>query len=703
VKKFFSFWVDNGVDFFIHSRPNPKATMKKTNFIFCIAGLLALPSAFAESPTISTDFFTALRNGDVRQIRAALDTGASINARDEHGNTPLMLAAVYSDVASMKLLLERGAQVNVTNAEGATPLIRASYDFEKTRLLVDRGADVNVRSALGETPLMLAARPVNSHRTVKLLLDHGADAKATNNWGASTLMAAAAGGDVESARLLIEHGANVNAMPVADTKAFIFNGARSPLMWAAYRGDLPMIKALLAAGADINAEGMLGTPLEQSAWNDCFDTCKYLLDHGANPNYVSHFDTYTALHWASSTEQPDARMVNLLLSRGANPNVGGGESIDAFLNVDQTPLMLARKRGDTPVVKALLAAGATNETPDTVSNIKPPARTLPARLDRETVRSAMARAVTPLQITALESKKTFVSHSSHQDCVSCHQQYLPLAAVNLARKQNVSIDADANKELIKLISGGELPLIEVDWQPLFHPDPAYSKGYAFLGFSSADLPASEFTDAWVHHLAAIQEADGHWCSNLPRPPLQSGDIPATALVINALQKYPLPGRKAEFAERVDRARKWLAKAKADNTDEAIYQILGLKWAGESPRRIQSLAKSLLAQQREDGGWAQLPTLKSDAYATGQAIYSLCVGAGISVNDPAIERARKYLLSTQLEDGTWYVHRRAFPFQPTMKSGFPHGRDGWISASATSWAVMALSLPGTPTKVASGTP
>src|SRR6185312_2823973 len=393
-------------------------------------------------------------------------------------------------------------------------------------------------------------------------------------------------------------------------------------------------KTLLAAGADINAEGMFGTPLEQAAWNDCFDTCKYLLDHGANPNYVSHFDTYTALHWACSTEQPDARMVSLLLSHGANPNLGGGDSIDAFLSVDQTPLMLARRRGETPIVKALLAAGATNETPDNISRVTAPARTLPARLDGETLHAGMARAVPPLQVTAIESKKFYLSQSDHQDCVSCHQQYLPLTAVSLARKQNVAIDREADKALIKLVSGGELPIIENDWQALFHPDPAYSKGYALLGFSAADLPASEFTDAWVHHLAAIQEADGHWCGNLPRPPLQSGDIPAPALVINALQKYPLPGRKAEFAERVDRARKWLVKAKADNTDQAIYQILGLKWAGESPRRIQSLAKSLLAQQREDGGWAQLPTLNSDAYATGQAVYALCVGAGISVNDPA---------------------------------------------------------------------
>ena len=114
----------------------------------------------------------------------------------------------------MKLLLDRGAQVNVSNAEGATPLIRAAYDYDKARLLVDRGADVNARSAMGQTPLMLAARPVNSHRTVKLLLEHGADARATNNWGASTLMAAAAGGDVEYAHFLVEHSANVNAMPI---------------------------------------------------------------------------------------------------------------------------------------------------------------------------------------------------------------------------------------------------------------------------------------------------------------------------------------------------------------------------------------------------------------------------------------------------------------------------------------------------------
>jgi hypothetical protein len=180
-------------------------------------------------------------------------------------------------------------------------------------------------------------------------------------------------------------------------------------------------------------------------------------------------------------------------------------------------------------------------------------------------------------------------------------------------------------------------------------------------------------------------------NSLPRPPIQSSDVGATALAIHALQKYPLPGRQAEFTKRVARARDWLRSVKPANNEERIYQILGLAWAGEASSKLQPLAKALLACQGNDGGWSQLATLKSDAYATGQAIYALRVGAGLSLDHPATERGRRYLLETQLTDGTWFVHRRAFPFQPTMKSGFPHRRDSWISAAGTSWAVMALSL------------
>lgn len=658
-------------------------------FALCCA--LLLQSARAQ-PVISPDYFSVLRSGDSRALHTLLDHGASPNARDAEGNTPLMLATVYGNAVCVKLLLEHGAAVNVTNAQGATPLMRAAHDYDKLRLIVDAGANVNVRSALGNTALILAARPSNSRRSVNLLLGHGADARATNNWGANALMAAAAGGDAESARMLIEQGADPNAMPIAEHAAFVFNGGRSALMWAAFRGDIAMIKTLLAAGADINGEGLLGTPLEQTTWNDQADACQYLLEHGADVKQVSDFDSYTALHWAASSENPDPRIVKMLLASGADPNLGGGDSVDAFMGVEQTPLMLAKRRGPTPILVALVAAGATNETPDDAMDSVPPTHTLPRTLDKEALHSAAEKALPLLQNSSIQSKRTFVEHASHQDCLSCHQQYLPLAAISLARKQQIAVDVEQEKQLREMVRQGDLKNPEFDWEALFHPDPAYSRGYALFGFDAADMSAAEPTDAWVHHLAVIQEEDGHWAGNLPRPPLQSGDIGATALTIHALQRYALPGRRAEFVERVARARKWLRRAKATSTDSQVYQILGLSWSGEPIREIQPFAKILLAEQREDGGWAQLPTLKSDAYATGQSIYALCAGAGIPVTHPAIRRARKYLLATQLEDGSWHVHRRAFPFQPTMKSGFPHGRDSWISAAATSWAVIALSLP-----------
>lgn len=142
-------------------------------------------------------------------------------------------------------------------------------------------------------------------------------------------------------------------------------------------------------------------------------------------------------------------------------------------------------------------------------------------------------------------------------------------------------------------------------------------------------------------------------------------------------------------------------AKPQNNEGRIYQILGLAWAGEPTGKLQPLAKELLAEQQRDGGWSQLPNLTSDAYATGQAVYALRIGAGVEKSHPGADRGLRFLLTNQLDDGTWQVRRRAFPFLPTtMKSGFPHGRDSWISAPATSWAVMALSLPDDSELVAS---
>jgi ankyrin repeat protein len=666
---------------------------------FSLLGLLSTWPAQGESASLSPEYFAVLRSGEVASLREALNRGASPNARDAGANTPLMYAATYGNAACVRLLLDRGADVNATNSSGASALLRAAFDYEKLRLLVERGADVNARSALGNTALLLAARTAHSSRSVELLLARGADAAATNRFGSTALMAAVAGGDEQSVRLLLKHGADVNAQPTPDELGFVLGGGRSALMWAAFRGDLAILKLLLDAGADVNAVGGLGTALAQAAWSEQIAAARLLIQRGADVDLAGPKDGYAPLHWAASSENSDPALAKLLLDHGANPNLGGGENVEAFLGTPQTPLMLARRRGETPLVALLTKSGATEATPDRIQVRTPPARSLAKALETADFRGAIGRAVPLLQETAVKSKQAFQRHASRQDCTSCHQQYLPMAAIGFAKKQLIAVNPEAEAQLEQMVRDGEIKDREVDWQPLFHPDAPHTKGYEAFGFAGQELPSDRTTDAWVHHLAAIQGEEGQWHNNLPRPPIQTGDLGATALAVHALQRYPLPGRKAEFARQVNRARQWLWTAKPENNEGRIYQLLGLAWAGESSRKLQSLARALLAEQHPDGGWSQLPGTASDAYATSQAIYALRVGTGLGRANPAIDRGLRFLLQTQLDDGTWHVRRRAFPFQPTMNSGFPHGRDSWISAAATSWAVIALSLPEESAKIA----
>jgi hypothetical protein len=101
------------------------------------------------------------------------------------------------------------------------------------------------------------------------------------------------------------------------------------------------------------------------------------------------------------------------------------------------------------------------------------------------------------------------------------------------------------------------------------------------------------------------------------------------------------------------------------------------------------AQQIAAAQRPDGGWAQLPTLASDPYATGEALVALLETGALRPEHPVIRRGVDFLMQRQLADGSWFVSRRAIPLQPYTDSGFPHGRDQFISASATHLATQAL--------------
>jgi hypothetical protein len=583
-------------------------------------------------------------------------------------------------------------------------------------LLVAAGAKVRVRTALGNTPLILAARRAGNSRTVRLLLDRGADATERNDLGISPILAGAASGDVETVHLLLDAGAKAGDFPGSNRHRATDGaaGMRTPLMWAAYHNNVRMVHLLLQRGAGPNQSTYYGSPLSHACWSDSYESAQVLLARGADVNARDAVADFTPLHWAAGTESPRTRLVELLLANGADPNAEGGKTVGALGLVSQTPRLIAEKRGRTAIVDVLLAAGAKEppQAPGRGAGFQPvslPANWKPAPRDVElasnaTLIASTEKALAALQTTAAKSRESFLRHVNKQDCASCHQQYLPMAAVGHARNRSVRYDQEAAREQIESLARLTHPFFEHEFiaQSLLHPDPSHTFGYHLFGCAAEGVPPGAMTDGMVHFLVTIQASDGRWFNHIPRPPMQSSDVSATALAIHAIKEYGWPGRKEEFAAGIERGRAWLWKVKAETNEEAVFQLLGLHWAGEPAEKLAELAKSLREKQRKDGGWAQLSMLESDAYATGEVLYTLAQTVKTPATDPAWQRGLRFLLARQEGDGTWRVRRRAFPFQPTMNSGFPHHRDSWISASATSWAVLALTR-ALPVGAASGKP
>jgi ankyrin repeat protein len=654
-----------------------------------------------EVKSLPADLAKAIRDGDLKVVRAQLDGGVDVNALDADGNTPLLLAAVYAGPECVELLLKKGAGVNAVNKLGVTPLHRAATNYEKAKLLIDAGAAVKVKTKAGRTPLALAARKAGNSNTVKLLLDKGADAKERNDRGVNPIQVAAACGDLDTVKLLVEAGADVNDF-TAVPGAFSLN-VRTPLGWAAYHNDLPMVRYLLEHKADPNKETPRGTPLTWAAWGNSAQAAELLLAHGARSDVKGQWNGSTPLHWAAGSDSPRPELVKLLLTHGADPNAEFGEQIDNFVGVPQTPRLIAEKRGQTALVEALAAAGA--KAPPKPRSAQRPVRPVPERPDAQLIRDSAEPAIRLLQESAVVSFESSGRQPSRQPsrggrgaCLTCHQHFLPLGAMGQAKDRAVRLDRDALTRLGDQVAAAlyEMDIAEAG----FFLNNATDFGYQSFGLIASHRPASTKSDQWVHHLAVIQAADGRWPAFLPRPPIQGSDVSPTALAIQAIRHYGWPGRKAEFNAAVDRARKWLWTVKAETTEDAAYQLLGLHWAGEPAEKLADLAKALLSEQRNDGGWAQLPKLESDTYATGQALYALSRAAKHPTTSRDWQHGLRFLLGTQCDDGSWHVVSRAYPFQPTMDSGFPHGRDSWISAAGTSWAVLALTEalpPGTTTE------
>ena len=163
----------------------------------------------------------------------------------------LRIAALMGYKTIVKILIANGADVNRLDAWSSTPIYWAVQEGEidTVRILIDNGADINILDDTGQTPLYIAAGE-NYCDILKELLNNNADIDYTES--TSPFMIACAFDNYESAKILLEYGANIN---------FVDNDGRTALFYAKVRKANKLVKFLLDNGASTNIVDYTGVSI----------------------------------------------------------------------------------------------------------------------------------------------------------------------------------------------------------------------------------------------------------------------------------------------------------------------------------------------------------------------------------------------------------------------------------------------------------
>src|SRR6185295_7376001 len=320
---------------------------------FSLVLLMVVGAAAAQEDVRLVD---AAKNQDRQQVRAVLNGHPDVNVRSEDGSTALLWAAHWNDLRTAELLVRAGANANAANDFRMTPLAQACTNgsAEFVDLLLKAGANPNTPIGTGETPLMTCAR-TGSAEAVRMLLAHSADVNAKEpTQNQTALMWAAAEQHPNVLQLLIGASANLQAHTKTGSTALHF---------AARVGDLESTRILLDAGVDVNIRaqpdavsgrggaargagpglGVRGditysgsTPLFVATVRGHIPLALFLLDHGADPNVMDA--GFTPLFWAAGSWENGL----------ANPVYGFVDPIGGIPD----------RAAKLQLVKALLAHGA---------------------------------------------------------------------------------------------------------------------------------------------------------------------------------------------------------------------------------------------------------------------------------------------------------------------------------------------------------
>lgn len=346
--------------------------------LVCLLFLFWLIPSFAAD--LRPPLVDAAKKGDREAIRSLLkQPGANVNVSEADGSTALHWAAYRDDLETADLLIRAGARVNIANDLGATPLWAACENGSDAMVkrLLTAGANPNAKLVSGETVLMNASRTGNP-AVVEQLLAEGADVNARATRNQTALMWAVAQKHPEVTKVLLAHHADVHAKSDAwnyvmavpphgylEYNKAIPHGDDTPLLFAARVGDLESAKMLVAAGADVNEADAWGISTTVLAAHAGFpDLVSFLLDKGANPNAAKA--GFTALDEAIMRR--DEKMVSALLDHGADANAplqawtptrrtSKDYNFDPEL-VGASPFWLAARFTEPNVLRMLLKHGA---------------------------------------------------------------------------------------------------------------------------------------------------------------------------------------------------------------------------------------------------------------------------------------------------------------------------------------------------------